>query len=155
MVDTNYVDSLLSHSGFLTDYTESQILTISNDTIYLTGGSFVKLPAGFSGDYNDLSNKPTIPTNVSELTNDAGFLSTETPQVISISHDTIFLSNGGLAILPPSFSGDYNDLTNKPLIPTNVSDLTTFLAVSSSSISSLLFNLHIVYIPYTNSSLAY
>ncbi|MCQ2262480.1 MAG: SUMF1/EgtB/PvdO family nonheme iron enzyme, partial [Bacteroidales bacterium] len=124
MVDTNYVDSLLSHSGFLTDYTESQILTISNDTIYLTGGSFVKLPAGFSGDYNDLSNKPTIPTNVSELTNDAGYLTTETPQVISISHDTIFLSNGGLAILPPSFSGDYNDLTNKPLIPTNVSDLT-------------------------------
>lgn len=26
-----------------------------------------------SGDYNDLSNKPTIPTKVSELTNDSGF----------------------------------------------------------------------------------
>ena len=37
---------------------EVQILSISNDTIYLTGGSFVKLPAGFSGDYNDLINKP-------------------------------------------------------------------------------------------------
>jgi hypothetical protein len=30
--------------GFLTSFAESQILTISNDTIYLTGGSFVKIP---------------------------------------------------------------------------------------------------------------
>ena len=28
----------------------------------------------FSGDYNDLSNKPTIPTNVSELTNDSKYI---------------------------------------------------------------------------------
>jgi hypothetical protein len=27
-----------------------------------------------SGDYNDLSNKPTIPSNVSDLINDAGYL---------------------------------------------------------------------------------
>ena len=47
---------------YLTFFTESQILSISNDTIYLTGGSFVKLPAGFSGDYNDLVNLPIIPT---------------------------------------------------------------------------------------------
>ena len=30
-------------------YNELQILTISNDTIYLSDGGFVKLPAGFSG----------------------------------------------------------------------------------------------------------
>lgn len=29
----------------------------------------------FSGDYNDLANKPTIPTKVSELTNDSGYTS--------------------------------------------------------------------------------
>lgn len=29
---------------------------------------------GFSGDYNDLKNKPTIPQNVGELTNDAGYI---------------------------------------------------------------------------------
>ena len=29
---------------------------------------------GFSGDYNDLRNKPTIPQNVGELTNDAGYI---------------------------------------------------------------------------------
>ena len=35
----------------------------------------------FSGDYNDLSNKPTIPTvptNVSSFTNDAGYLTLAT-----------------------------------------------------------------------------
>lgn len=31
----------------------------------------------FSGDYNDLSNKPTIPTNVSELTNDSKYITAE------------------------------------------------------------------------------
>lgn len=32
-------------------------------------------PSTFSGDYNDLTNKPTIPTAVSELTNDSNFIS--------------------------------------------------------------------------------
>ena len=31
--------------------------------------------SSFSGSYNDLSNKPTIPTNTSQLTNNSGFLS--------------------------------------------------------------------------------
>ena len=90
---------------------EVQILSISNDTIYLTGGSFVKLPAGFSGDYNDLINKPT---NVSAFTNDAGYLTAES-QILRISNDTIYLTGGSFVKLPAGFSGDYNDLINKPL----------------------------------------
>ena len=36
-----------------------------------------------SGSYNDLSNKPTIPTKVSDLTNDSGFITdTDTPLVV-------------------------------------------------------------------------
>jgi hypothetical protein len=53
---------------------EIQVLSISKDTIYLSGGGFVKLPPGFDGDYSSLTNKPTIPTNTSDLTNDSGFL---------------------------------------------------------------------------------
>lgn len=71
------VSELTNDAGYLTFFTESQILSISNDTIFLTGGSFVKLPDGFSGDYNDLVNLPTIPTvptNVSEFANDAGYI---------------------------------------------------------------------------------
>ena len=55
---------------------EIQVLSINNDTIYLSNGGFVKLPAGFSGDYNDLTNTPT---NVSQFTNDAGYLTSVPP----------------------------------------------------------------------------
>ena len=71
------VSSFTNDAGYLTSFTEQQILSISNDTIYLTGGSFVKLPAGFSGSYNDLTDRPdipTIPTEVSTFNNDAGYL---------------------------------------------------------------------------------
>ena len=165
-VPTN-VSAFTNDAGYLTSFTETQVLSISHDTIYLTGGSFVKLPAaavGFSGDYNDLTNKPTlatvatsgdyndltnkptIPTNVSAFTNDAGYLTSfSEAQVLSIGHDTIYLTGGSFVKLPAGFSGnyadltgkptlatvatsgDYNDLTNKPTIPTvptNVSALT-------------------------------
>ena len=46
----------LTENHYLTE--EVQVLSISHDTVFLTGGSFVKLPAGFSGNYNDLTNKP-------------------------------------------------------------------------------------------------
>ena len=41
----------------------------------------------FSGDYDDLTNKPTIPTKTSDLTNDSGFITsyTETDPVFSAS----------------------------------------------------------------------
>ncbi|PKP04057.1 MAG: hypothetical protein CVU11_06090 [Bacteroidetes bacterium HGW-Bacteroidetes-6] len=72
----------------------------------------------FSGDYNDLSNKPQ---NVSTFSNDAGYITAEVDgsvtneiQILSISHDTIFLTGGGFAKLPAGFDGDYNSLINKP-----------------------------------------
>ncbi|MBR4498161.1 MAG: hypothetical protein IKP08_05730, partial [Bacteroidales bacterium] len=68
-----------------------------------------------SGDYNDLENKPTIPTKTSELTNDAGFLTAH--QDISGKANTADLSD-------VATSGDYNDLENKPTIPTKTSELT-------------------------------
>ena len=151
-VPTN-VSQLQNDAGYLTSFTEQQILTISNDTIYLTGGSFVKLPAGFDGDYNSLTNKPTIPivptdvsaftndagyitmdsipsipTNVSQLQNDVGYLTSFTEsQILTISNDTIYLTGGSYVKLPAGFDGDYNSLTNKPtipLVPTNVSAFT-------------------------------
>lgn len=39
---------------------ELQILSISNDTIFLSSGGYVKLPQVFSGNYNDLTNKPDL-----------------------------------------------------------------------------------------------
>jgi len=54
---------------------EIQALSISNDTVYLSNGGFVKLPAGFDGQYSSLTG---VPTNVSTFTNDAGYLNSDT-----------------------------------------------------------------------------
>ena len=141
-IPTN-ISAFINDAGYFTSYTETQALSISNDTLFITGGSLVKIPVGFSGNYNDLTNKPTlfsgnyndltnkptfptIPTNVSAFVNDAGYITSVTEtQVLSISHDTIFLTGGSFVKLPAGFSGNYNDLTNKPsLFSGNYNDLT-------------------------------
>lgn len=83
IVPTN-VSAFENDVPYLTSFTEQQVLSISNDTIFLTGGSFVKLPEGFDGDYNALTNKPVL------------------------------------------FSGNYNDLTNTPQIPQIPTDISYF-----------------------------
>ena len=188
------VSAFVNDAGYVTEneLPSYQVLSISNDTIYLTNGGYVVLPAGFSGDYNDLTNRPelfsgnyndlsnkptiptvptnvssfnndanyitaadvpaipanvsafnndvgyitmdsipaipTVPTNVSAFTNDANYITTDdlpAYQVLSISNDTIYLSNGGYAVLPAGFDGNYNNLSNKPeLFSGNYNDLT-------------------------------
>ncbi|MFM9943920.1 MAG: hypothetical protein ACKVQB_01675 [Bacteroidia bacterium] len=77
---------------------------------------------GFTGNYNDLTNKPTIPTKVSELTNDKGYISKYTEkdssvtneiQSLSVRNDTLFLSkNGGFVVLPKSNSSSNSTSSN-------------------------------------------
>lgn len=58
-----------------------------------------------SGSYNDLTDQPTIPTNVSELSNDSGYLSAvDWTQV-----------TGKPALANVATSGSYNDLSDKPV----------------------------------------
>ena len=73
-----------------------------------------------TGSFNDLLDKPTIPTKTSELENDSGFL-TEHQPLKTINNESI-VGTGNITI--EGFSGDYNDLTNKPNIPTKTSELT-------------------------------
>ncbi len=97
---------------------EIQALSISHDTIFLSQCGFIKLPPGFDGCYTSLTNAPE---KLSSFKNDLGFLTTESDgsitneiQVLSIRHDTIFLSNGGFVKLPPGFDGKFTSLTNVP-----------------------------------------
>ena len=103
-------------TGTLSDQTD---LKNALDTI---SGSVTTLDSSLatvakSGDYDDLTNKPTIPTiptNVSAFTNDAGYV---TSSALSGYAQTSSLAS-------VATSGSYNDLSNTPTIPTKVSDLT-------------------------------
>lgn len=107
--------------------------------------------SSFSGNYNDLTNKPFIPTKTSELTNDAGFLTehqdisgklektgdasntttaftTASSRANLKSGEKLSISMGKISkwlsdVKDVAFTGSYNDLTNKPNIPTKTSEL--------------------------------
>ncbi len=76
-------------------------------TYNITSGQWEPMPSGgggFSGDYNDLTNQPTIPTNTSDLTNNSGFITnpddadadaTNELQTLSEANGVLSLSNGG------------------------------------------------------------
>ena len=74
-------------------------------TYNITSGQWEPIPSGgFSGDYNDLTNTPTIPVNTSDLTNNSGFITnpadadadaTNELQTLSEANGVLSLSNGG------------------------------------------------------------
>lgn len=63
--------------------------------------------------YNDLTDKPTIPTKTSDLTNDSGFIT-------GVAWNDV---TGKPTFATVATSGDYDDLLNKPTIPDSTSDL--------------------------------
>lgn len=64
-----------------------------------------------SGSYTDLSNRPTIPTATSNLTNDSGFITAATANVISVNGQTGTVTvstyaNADVAAYLPTYSGN-------------------------------------------------
>ena len=103
----------------------------------------------FSKNYNDLTNKPNIPTKVSDLTNDSGFIDSIPDEYITETElnkkgyltkytetDPIYMTDKPNILLKTvipnnddfSLSGlsekSYNNLTDKPAIPSKTSELT-------------------------------
>ena len=126
----NLIDSNNKLSSDLIDDTDSLNKFVTSSDITAWNNK-----SDFSGNYNDLSNKPTIPTKTSDLNNDSGFITN------SVNDLTNYTLSSNLATV--ATSGSYNDLSNKPNIPTvNDSTLTiqrngtqigTFTANSSSN----------------------
>ena len=128
---------LTNDSGFINN-------SVNNLTNYPLTSSLSSV--AFSGDYDDLSDKPTIPTvptNVSAFTNDAGYITksvndltyytktTDLPSVPTktsdLTNDSGFITNSvndltnyplTSSLSSVAFSGDYDDLSDKPTIPT-------------------------------------
>jgi hypothetical protein len=74
----------------------------------------------FSGNYNDLTNKPTIPDELSDLSDDS------THRLVTDTEKTTWNNKS-------DFSGSYTDLSNKQSIPSKTSDLTNDLGYITSS----------------------
>ena len=143
------VSQLENDSGFISGYTET-------DPIYTADKPSIALKSElFSGSYNDLTDKPSIPSKTSDLTNDSGFISgyTETDPIYTADKPSIALKNeiptkvseldndsgfisgytetdpvysatsGQFQLKEDAFSGSYNDLTDKPSIPSKTSEL--------------------------------
>lgn len=93
LVNKKYVDDTVSSASVggevdLTKYALKTELHYHNnktvlDTITNTKVTEWDNKSTFSGNYNDLTNKPTIPSKISELTNDSGFLTSVPDEYIT------------------------------------------------------------------------
>lgn len=146
-VPTN-ISAFTNDRGYITGYTETDPTVPSHvKAITTTNIEDWNNKSEFSGSYNDLTNRPTIPSKTSELTNDSGFLTgvpdnyvtdtdlaevaksndyndlDNTPQQLSDFVDDIGLVTAS-DLAKVATTGSYNDLSDKPTIPTKVSELT-------------------------------
>ena len=90
---------------------ELQLLSLSNDTLYLTSGGYVVLPPDSDADATNelqvLSNTPgTISISNGNTISIQDSSSTNELQALSLSNDTLYLSKGNYVVLPPDSDGD-------------------------------------------------
>ena len=116
-VPTN-VSAFTNDVGYITSFTDTTYsagagLNLSGTTFSIDSTVALKSEL-FSGSYNDLTDTPvipTIPTNVSEFTNDSDYVETSELQTVAFSG----LYND-LLLKPALFSGSWNDLRDKPAL---------------------------------------
>lgn len=151
----NKADNSLSTTGDATNVTNT--ITTASTRANLQTGETLGVSLGkirkwfndlktvaFSGSYNDLSDKPTIPSKTSDLTNDSNFITSSGAPVQSVDGSTgAVVTNAvkynaaqglsdeqkaqartNIGAGTSSFSGSYTDLSDKPTIPTKTSQLT-------------------------------
>ena len=132
-------------SGSYTDLTDkpfipSNVSDLTNDAGYLTQHQDISGKANSadlatvatSGSYTDLLNKPAIPTKVSDLTDDSGHYTKpaggipaeDLAETYLTQHQDISGKANSADLATVATSGSYNDLLDKPTIPTSVSQLT-------------------------------
>lgn len=134
----SYVDNEISAIGahyndanvvsLLSDFGSNTLVTTGNVTAGNFIGTFVGLSnVATSGSYNDLSNKPTIPSNLDDLS-DVSVASANSGDMLKFISGVGWIpaplaivattgSYNNLTDKPTLFSGSYDDLTSKPTIP--------------------------------------
>ena len=71
--------------------------------------------SSFDGDYNSLTNKPTIPTKTSQLTNDANYITAAQAPVQSVNNKTgsVTLSAADVSAIPSTLTGTAGQVLTK------------------------------------------
>jgi hypothetical protein len=84
------------------------------------------VPGGnFSGSYNDLTDKPAIPTRLQDLEQDPNYYTTVSRAEREAWNAAAAAagSGGTTPLAPVATSGSYKDLTDTPIVPTRLQDL--------------------------------
>lgn len=118
-------DDSHSHDGRY--YTEDEVDTLLNDK--------ANTSELFSGDYSDLTNKPTIPTvptNVSSFTNDSGYLTT-----YSVTQSDVTAHQAALSITESQISDLGAYITDYTVTSEDVTAHEASLSITESQISDL------------------
>lgn len=125
------VDKIEGKGLSTNDYTTEEKNKLSS----IAAGAEVNVNADWNATEGDafILNKPTIPSKVSELTNDSEYITKEVSNLTNYSTTAIVnqaISNAvsgkvdSSSLSTVATSGSYNDLTNRPIIPTATSQLT-------------------------------
>lgn len=109
------IANLPSGGGGISSWNE-----LENKPVWLNYTTLNGFESGHTHSYNDLRDKPTIPTLLSQLTNDSNYITLN--DIPTIPTDVNQLSDvSGLF-----FDRDYNSLNNKPIIPSVPTNLSAF-----------------------------
>lgn len=136
---------------------DNRLISVESSAFSGDYNDLLNKPVLFSGSYLDLSNRPTVPTDNSELTNGAGYLTeyvvtqndvTAHQEAIRVTESQItdlgqYVSADSISAV--ATSGDYNDLTNLPTVPSLISELTN----DSGYLTSVNFDEDITSLPTT------
>ena len=127
----------------LTDYAKKSELHSHSNKSVLDGITTSKITewnnkSAFDGNYNSLTNKPTIPTKTSQLTNDSGFITTVPSEYITETE----LNNKGYLTQHQDISGKVDKVNGKSLIAdSEISRLSTLKNYDDTEIRSSLDNI--------------
>jgi hypothetical protein len=112
------------------------------DTYGHVTGVTTSVVQGFDGDYNSLTNKPTIPANAGDL-GDVTITAAATGEVLKYNGTAWVDANVDYSELtgtPTLFDGAYSSLTGAPTIPSNVEDLANVTVTTAATGEVLKYN---------------
>lgn len=122
---------LTSHQNIKTlDTTATTAQSTSSSEAIKGSGTITLHKIAKTGSYNDLSDSPDIPTDTSDLTNGAGFITSSDIPVTDVKIGSTSIVNNKVATLQTN--GTYNASTNKIATMSDIPDMTNVVYTNAS-----------------------